>query len=1304
MGACLFNLRRILPLVLAAAASTVALAFPGVAFGASVTVSLSFDDGWGTQQTAATMLAAHGLKGTFYVNSSNLDQPGYLTWSQLATFNAAGNEIGGHTLTHPDLTTLTSTQAQAQICQDRTNIRSHGFPDPDFAYPFGAYDSNTGAGPLDVSSLPKNCGYSSARGAFGLHNITATNDSRAYATSIPPGNLYKILTPCCIDHASFNNSTPTAAALESYVQHAQGEASPNPGWVIFYFHRICDNCGGDDPAGAISPSEFNSFLDWLTSSSSGGAAVKTVAQVIKGDTQPPTTSIKCGGATCSSGWYGGPATVSLSAADAGTSGVFATRYTTDGSEPTVASPLYTGPFTVSASGATTVKFRSWDNADNIETTKSQTIQIDSAAPSSTISCNSAPCSSSAYSAAVTVALSATDVQSGVSAIRYTTDGSDPTASSTAYSGPFSVSSTTTIKYRAWDNAGNVEATNTQLITITVVVPDTTPPASSITCGGGACSSGWYTSAVSVGLSATDTGGSTGGSGVESIHYTTDGTDPTLASPTYTAPFSVLATTTVKYRAWDNAGNVEPTNTQIIQVDSTAPSSSATCDGSTCSGWYASSVSVSLSASDAGSGVASIHYTTDGSTPTLSSATYTAPINVSATTTVKYAAWDNAGNAETTKSQTIQIDSAAPSSTISCNSAPCSSSAYSAAVTVALSATDAQSGVSAIRYTTDGSDPTASSTAYSGPFSVSSTTTIKYRAWDNAGNVEATNTQLITITVVVPDTTPPASSITCGGGACSSGWYTSAVSVALSATDTGGSTGGSGVESIHYTTDGTDPTLASPTYTAPFSVSATTTVKYRAWDNAGNVEPTNTQMIQVDSTAPSSSATCDGSTCSGWYASASASRCRPRTQARASASIHYTTDGSTPTLSSATYTAPINVSATTTVKYAAWDNAGNAETTKSQTIQIDSAAPSSTISCNSAPCSSSAYSAAVTVALSATDVQSGVSAIRYTTDGSDPTASSTAYSGPFSVSSTTTIKYRAWDNAGNVEATNTQLITITVVVPDTTPPASSITCNLAVCSGWFGAPVSVALSASDAGSGVGSIHYTTDGTDPTLASPTYAAPFSVSATTTVKYRAWDNAGNVEPTNTQLIQVDTTAPTTTISCNNAACATWYNASVTVKLTPTDAQSGVASTHYTLDGSTPTLSSPTYAAPFQVTATTTVKYRSWDKAGNVEATKTQLIQIDTVAPTVSITSPTNGSSVTGTFKITATAADNGGGSGVAQVSFYVDGQLIATATSATKGLYSVSWNTKKVTKGQHTLTAIATDVAGNAQTSTAVLVTVT
>jgi peptidoglycan/xylan/chitin deacetylase (PgdA/CDA1 family) len=569
-----------------------ALGLPSAAFGGPTIVSLTFDDGWDTQQTAYSMLAAHGQLGTFYVNSGTIGTPGHLTWSQLDTFNAAGNEIGGHTLTHPDLTTLSSGEAQHEVCDDRTNILGQGFVVNNFAYPFGGYDSNTGNGPLDVSSIVQGCGYASGRGAFGLHNITATNDTRPYATSTSPPDPYKILTPCCINYAAFGGSTPTAAALESYVQHAE---SGGGGWVILFFHRICDNCNADSPAPSMSPSEFNAFLDWLQSTSSG-AQVKTVAQAISGDGQTPTSSIACGGTACSSGSYGGPVNVSLSATDTG-SGVAAIHYTTDGSDPTVASPTYSGPFSVS--GTTTVKYRAWDKAGNVEATNSQLIQIDTAAPTSTISCGGSSCSTGWYNGPVSVSLSATDDGSGVAAIRYTTNGSDPTASSTAYTAPFTVSATATVKYRAWDNAGNVEATKSQLIQI-----DTTAPTSTITCNAATCSTGWYQASVTVRLAATDAQ-----SGIAAIRYTTDGSTPTAASSAYTAPFSVTATTTVKYRAWDNAGNVEATKSQLIQIDATSPTVSITAPSNGAS--VTGSVKITAAATDAGSGIAQVSFYADG---------------------------------------------------------------------------------------------------------------------------------------------------------------------------------------------------------------------------------------------------------------------------------------------------------------------------------------------------------------------------------------------------------------------------------------------------------------------------------------------------------------------------------------------------------------------------------------------------------------------------------------------------------------------------------------------------------------------
>jgi subtilisin family serine protease len=90
------------------------------------------------------------------------------------------------------------------------------------------------------------------------------------------------------------------------------------------------------------------------------------------------------------------------------------------------------------------------------------------------------------------------------------------------------------------------------------------------------------------------------------------------------------------------------------------------------------------------------------------------------------------------------------------------------------------------------------------------------------------------------------------------------------------------------------------------------------------------------------------------------------------------------------------------------------------------------------------------------------------------------------------------------------------------------------------------------------------------------------------------------------------------------------------------------------------------------------------------------DTVAPTVSITSPAGGSSVSGTVTVSAAATDD---VGVAQVALYVDGVLKATDTAAP---WAFSWSTAGLS-GTHSLVARAADAAGNAAQSVAVPVTV-
>jgi len=81
------------------------------------------------------------------------------------------------------------------------------------------------------------------------------------------------------------------------------------------------------------------------------------------------------------------------------------------------------------------------------------------------------------------------------------------------------------------------------------------------------------------------------------------------------------------------------------------------------------------------------------------------------------------------------------------------------------------------------------------------------------------------------------------------------------------------------------------------------------------------------------------------------------------------------------------------------------------------------------------------------------------------------------------------------------------------------------------------------------------------------------------------------------------------------------------------------------------------------------------------------DTTPPTVSITSPSDGETISGTVALRASAADN---VGVAGVQFRIDGANFgAEDTSAP---YSVSWNTTSASNGSHTITAVARDTAGN------------
>jgi hypothetical protein len=312
-----------------------------------------------------------------------------------------------------------------------------------------------------------------------------------------------------------------------------------------------------------------------------------------------------------------------------------------------------------------------------------------------------------YSGAQSVTIS--DGTSGAT-IYYTTNGTTPGTSSTRYSGPITVSSTETLQAIAvaTGNTNSVVASAAYTITpqATVATPAFSPGA------------GTYGSAQLVTISDATSDAI--------IYYTTNGTTPTTSSTEYTGPITVSSTETLEAIA---AATGYTDSTVASAAYSIGSSSSqlvvSTPAFSPASGAYTSAQPVTIS--DATSG-ATIYYTTNGTTPTTSSTEYTGPITVSSTETLEAIAVATGDTNSAVASAAYTITASLPS--VSTPAFSPAAGTYTSAQSVTIS--DATSGAT-IYYTTNGTTPTASSTQYSGPVTVSRTETLQAIAAVATGN-------------------------------------------------------------------------------------------------------------------------------------------------------------------------------------------------------------------------------------------------------------------------------------------------------------------------------------------------------------------------------------------------------------------------------------------------------------------------------------------------------------------------------------------------------------------------------------------
>ncbi|CAL9386976.1 OmpL47-type beta-barrel domain-containing protein [Streptomyces sp. enrichment culture] len=285
-------------------------------------------------------------------------------------------------------------------------------------------------------------------------------------------------------------------------------------------------------------------------------------------------------------------------------------------------------------------------------------------------------------------------------------------------------------------------------------------------------------------------------------------------------------------------------------DTTAPATSAEVGGTqNADGAYVGSATVTLAATDeGGSGVERIEYAigADGAWQP-----YTTPVVVDQVGehTVRYRAFDKAGNAAEEKSVTFAVaapdtdDTTAPETSATVSGEKNADGAYIDMATVTVTASDTGSGVNTIEYAVgDGAW-----TTYTAPVMVHEVGehTVRYRATDKAGNVAAEKSVAFTVAAAPPqDTTPPVTGATVDGTKDSDGAYVGSATVTVSAADEGGS----GVAGVEYSLDA-GPYLA---YTDPVVVDRVGrhTVAYRASDKAGNTsEPLTVSFTVVAGQVP-----------------------------------------------------------------------------------------------------------------------------------------------------------------------------------------------------------------------------------------------------------------------------------------------------------------------------------------------------------------------------------------------------------------------------------------------------------------------
>jgi hypothetical protein len=545
--------------------------------------------------------------------------------------------------------------------------------------------------------------------------------------------------------------------------------------------------------------------------------------------------------------------------------------------------------------------------------------------------------------------------------------------------------------------------------------------------------GTYSSAQSVAIS-DGTSGAT-------IYYTTNGSTPTTSSTVYSGAIPVSTTTTIEALA-AASGDTNSAVASATYTINPVQQQVATPTFSPASGTYTSAQSVSLSDSTSG---ATIYYTTNGSTPTTSSAVYSGAIPVSSGTLTIEALGAASGDTNSNVASAIYTINPVQQQVATPTFSPASGT-YTSAQTVTIS--DSTGGAS-IYYTTNGTTPTPSSTVYSGPIPVSSTTTLEAIGAESG----FTNSNVGSATYTIGSSTGGCVTATSGGSYQNSSMtaQTGTFTATCDATPTASPT-----NAVVALSNGAQTAYANFACLARFNPS-------------GDIDARNGGAYAAASTIP--------------YSANVSYHFRLVVNVSAQTySIYVTPAGGSELTVGLNYA--FRASATTLNNWAVYVDSGSGGAGSVTVCNFSTGTPPPPqVATPTFSPAGGTYTSAQNVSLSDS---TGGATIYYTTNGSTPTTSSTVYSGPIPVSSGTVtieaIGAASGDTNSNVASAT---YTIAVVQQQVATPTFS------PAGGTYTSAQNVSLSDSTGGA---TIYYTTNGSTPTTSSTVYSGPIPVSSGT------------------------------------------------------------------------------------------------------------------------------------------------------------------------------------------------------------------